>query len=137
MSTRQIVKQNKKGGPYTKAQQELRREKVYEMHFKLGYSALQVSEELGVNRNTINDDIKFLYSQTIEHFGAKNIGKAILRQYERFEIQRRQIIEEIKKQTEFEKIFRLEKFLFEIDQKIAQIISKMIVSRRFRYCSLE
>ena len=133
----EILKQEKNGGPYTKAEQKQRRDQVYEMHFHLGYSAVKIAEELGINRNTINEDIKCLYSETIQHFGIKNIGKAILRQFERFEIQRREILEEIKRQNEFEKIFRLKKFLFEIDQKIAQIISKMIVSRRFRYCSLE
>jgi len=135
--TLEIQKPDKKGGPYSKAQQEQRRDKVYEMHFKLGYTAVQIAQDLGVNRNTISDDIKYLYSETVQHFGAKNIGKAILRQFERFEIQRREILEEIKRQNEFEKIFRLKKFLFDLDQRIAQIISKMIVSRRFRYCSLE
>jgi len=128
------ITENKKGGPYSKAQQEQRREKVFEMHFKLGYSVVQIAEDLGVNRNTISDDIKFLYSESAQQFGKENISKSMLRQFERFEIQRREILEEIKRQSEFEKIFRLKKFLFDLDQKIAQIISKMIVSRRFRYC---
>ena len=129
----QITKQEKKGGPYTKAQQEQRRDQVYEMHFKLGYSAVKIADDLRINRNTINDDIKYLYSETAQHFGMGNMSKAILRQFERTEIQRRRILEEIQKQNDFEKIFKLEKFLSYLDQKTTQILSKMIVAKRLRY----
>lgn len=46
----QIVSKEKRGGPYTKQEQEQRRTKVYELYFKKGSSA-KISEMLGVNRN--------------------------------------------------------------------------------------
>ena len=128
--TMQITKQ-KKGGPYTKAQQEQRRNKIYEMHFKLAYSAVKIAEELDINRNTINEDIKYWYSEISLQFGIDNVVKTMLRQFERFEIQRRRIVSEIRKQPEFEKSVKLEKFLFDIDQKIAQIASKMATSKYY------
>ena len=133
--TMQITNQ-KKGGPYTKAQQEKRRNQVYEMHFKLGYSAIKIAEDLSINRNTINEDIKNWYSEISLQFGIDNLGKTMLRQFERFEIQRRRIINELGKQTDFEKNVRLEKFLFELDQKIAQIVSKMVGTKRLARYSL-
>ena len=56
----------KKGGPCTKQEKEKRRNEVFNLHFEYGYSALQISQFLKVNRNTINADISFLYSQLRE-----------------------------------------------------------------------
>ena len=50
----------KQGGPYTKTEQDDRRKKVYSMYFEKGFSAIKIAHELEVNRNTINQDIKFL-----------------------------------------------------------------------------
>ena len=127
----------KTGGPYTKAQQEKRKNQVYEMHFKLGYSAVKIAEELDINRNTINDDIKYWYSEIAVQFGIGNLGKIMLRQFERIEIQRRRIFDELEKQTDFEKKFRLEKMLFDLDQKIALIASKIAGTKRLLRFSLQ
>ena len=54
---------SKKGGPYTKQEQEKRRKQVYELHFEKGSSAVSIANELDVNRNTINEDIKFWQMQ--------------------------------------------------------------------------
>jgi len=53
---------NKKGGPYSKKDRSLRIDHVCKLHFEYGYSAKKISELMEVNRNTINDDIKQLYS---------------------------------------------------------------------------
>ena len=107
------------------------------MHFKLGYSALKIAEDLSINRNTINEDIKNWYSEIALQCGIGNLGKIMLRQFERIEIQRRRIMEELGKQTDFEKIFRLEKFLFDQDQKIALIASKIAGTKRLQRYSLQ
>jgi len=56
----------KKGGPYTKKDKEKRRTEVYTLHFEKGYSAVRIAEMLGINRNTVNEDIKYLYAQAVE-----------------------------------------------------------------------
>jgi len=53
--------QNKKGGPYTKDDQESRRNEVGRLHFEYGYSARKIADIMKINRNTINSDIKYLY----------------------------------------------------------------------------
>ena len=63
-----IVEEIKKGGPYTKKEQEERRDEVFRLHFEHGYSALKISELMKINRNTINEDIKYLYSQVTNEF---------------------------------------------------------------------
>ena len=34
---------SKKGGPYTKQEQEKRRKQVYELHFEKGFSAIKIA----------------------------------------------------------------------------------------------
>jgi len=53
----------KMGGPYTKQEQEIRRDKVFELYFEQRHSALQIAKILDINRNTINKDVKFWYSE--------------------------------------------------------------------------
>ena len=54
-----VVLEKRNGGPYTKKEQEQRRSKVYNLHFEKGHSAVKIAETINVNRNTINDDIKY------------------------------------------------------------------------------
>ena len=126
MSTLQVAK---KGGPYTKAQQEKRRTQVYEMHFEKGCSAVNIAAKLGINRNTVNDDIKYWYSEIALQIGQDNLGGVFLRQIERIEIQRKRLLDELEKQTDFDTRFRLEKLLFEIEHKVAILVSKMTDSK--------
>jgi len=58
-----LVEQVKKGGPYTKKEQDDRRQEVFKLHFEKGYSAMKISEVLNMNRNTINEDIRHWYSE--------------------------------------------------------------------------
>ena len=53
--------EEKMGGPYTKQEQQIRRDKVFELHFEQGHSALKIAKILDVNRNTINKDIESWY----------------------------------------------------------------------------
>ena len=62
-STKHKSAEQRKGGPYTKQEQEQRYKQVYELHFEKGYSALKIAQILGVNRNTVNSDIRYWYAQ--------------------------------------------------------------------------
>ncbi len=59
--SREFIEQNKKthlklvakkGGPYSKAERDRRRNEVYRLHFEYGYTARKISELMKVNRNT-------------------------------------------------------------------------------------
>lgn len=121
----QIVSEEKRGGPYTKQEQEQRRTKVYELYFEKGCSALKISEMLGVNRNTVNSDIRYWYTQMRAQIGGENIGGILLKEIERFEIQRKRLLEHAGQETDFAAKVVLEKMIFEIDNKIAGFASKM------------
>ena len=53
-------------GPYPKDERVRRQNEVSRLHFEYGYSATKISSVMKVNRNTINQDIKSLYSEIKE-----------------------------------------------------------------------
>ena len=127
MSTDQALQaKGKSGGPYTKQEQEQRRAKVYELHFEKGHSAVQIAQMLDVNRNTISSDIKYWYSQMASQINGKNVVGMVLKHIDRLELQRKRLLDEVEKQTEFSSKVTLEKMILEIDNKIAGLFSKMI-----------
>ena len=50
------MSEEKKGGPYTKPQQEKRREQVYQMYFEKGRSAASIAR-FGEEKNLLNSVI--------------------------------------------------------------------------------
>ena len=120
----------KKGGPYTKQEHEQRYNQVYELHFEKGYSALKIAEMLGVNRNTVNSDIRYWYAQLASQIAEQDIGGILLKQIERLELQRSRLLEELDKHEKLEERVVIEKLLFEIDNRLAQIVTKIAASEK-------
>lgn len=63
VSKQERIQNEKDGGPYTKDERTKRQNEVARLHFEYGYSAVKIAEMMKVNRNTINSDIKYLYSE--------------------------------------------------------------------------
>lgn len=120
------VLEKKNGGPYSKKDQEKRRDEVYALHFEKGHSALKIAQMLGVNRNTINEDIKYWSRQIATQFGKENLGETLCKQIERLDIQRKRLIDELDKQDDISKKIQLEKLLFDIDCRVTGFISKIL-----------
>jgi len=124
---------NKKGGPYTKNQQEKRRNEVYRLHFEFGYPAQKIAEILKVNRNTVNSDINFCYSQLASDWEHHDAKKLIVKQLERFELQRSRLYEELEKCTTLPEKITVEKLILDIDQKISQIATKLLLNLKYDF----
>ena len=88
-----LVELEKKGGRYSKRQQEERRLQVFHYYFELDKSALWISQELGVSRNTINADIQFLRTQVVDETGSVDIKAKMFQQIQKMEIQRDRILD--------------------------------------------
>jgi hypothetical protein len=58
-----MPKSEKNGGPYPIQAKKARRDEVFRLHFDYGYSARKIAEIIKINRNTINSDIAYWYSQ--------------------------------------------------------------------------
>ena len=111
------MSEEKRGGPYTKPQQEKRREQVYQMYFEKGRSAVSIARELGVNRNTVNEDVKELSKQFVEEMNQHSVRDLLTRQMERIELQRERLMLMLESSEGNEKI-RIEKMLYDIELKI-------------------
>ena len=127
---------DKKGGPYTKHQKEERRKKVNELYFEKHLSALKIASILGVNRNTVNKDIKLEYLQISESFPDDSL-LVFLHSIKKIESQRINIEKDLENEKDFSKKIILEKFLFQINNSITKFYQKMTfheydVVHRFR-----
>jgi len=118
----------KKGGPYSKKEQEERKIQVYYLHFEENKSAVEIAELLNVNRNTINDDIKYWHRQLANEFKAQDLTAKMTKQIQRIEIQRDCLLENLDEAESFDEKIKLQKFVSDIDNRLVQLFSKMISS---------
>ena len=126
----------KADGPYTKQQQDERRRKVNELYFEKRLTAVKIADIVGVNRNTVNEDIKLAYVQTSESFPDDSI-LLFLNQIKKMEAQIMTVEKDLESQTDFSKKIILVKLLFQMNNSIAKFYQKMTfhehdVVHRFR-----
>ena len=119
----------KKGGPYTEQEKLERQNKVYHLHFEKDYSAVRISEELGINRNTINSDIKELYIQFADELPNHEASGLLLSQIHAFKFQKARRVEKLEKITEPKIQVQLEKLISDIDYRIGQIVVILMPSQ--------
>jgi len=112
--------QSKKGGPYTKREQEKRRDEVCRLHFEYSYSAKKISELIKVNRNTINSDIKQLYL-TLETNWEKTSAVSLLQSHVASVLaQKRRLREALDNTEKFSEKLAIEKMILQVESKINQ-----------------
>ena len=121
-----MMSEEKRGGPYTKPQQERRRMQVYQMYFEKGLSAVSIARELGVNRNTVNEDVKDLSNQFADEMSQHSVRDLLTRQMERIELQRERLMLMLETSEGNEKI-RIEKILYDIELKIISQTELLLV----------
>jgi len=120
----------KKGGPYPKDEQRKRRDEVYRLHFEYGYSARKIAEFLKINRGTINRDIMYWYAyieKKWRHFDPVNF---VMKQIERLELQRTRLRKQLENVESFQEKITIEKFILNLDVKIANFQIRIIEARR-------
>ncbi len=122
------LKLEKKGVPYTKKEQEERKIEVYHLHFEENKSAVEIAELLNVNRNTINDNIKYWHRQLANEFKAQDLTAKMTKQIQRMEIQRDRLLDDLDEAESFDEKIKLEKFVSDVDNRLGQLFSKMISS---------
>lgn len=117
--------ETKKGGPYTKTEQEQRRNKVYELYFEKGLAAIKIADEIGVNRNTVNSDIQTLLAHSSARLGENKVTGTILTQIQRLEVQRKRLLNWVSPK-DFKKTIAAEKVILQIEKEICSIMTKFV-----------
>jgi len=123
----------KKGGPYPQQYKKTRRDEVFKLHFDYGYSARKIAELMKINRNTINSDITFCYSQLQKHDDKITVDDWLNKQFYRLESQRCRLAERLDKTENLNDVLSLEKMIFETDTKLAQINMKLQTTNQSIY----
>ena len=119
----------KKGGPYTEQQKLERQNKIYHLHFEKGYSALKIAEELGVNRNTINSDIKECYLQLADELPENEVASLLLSQLHTLRTQKARLVDGLEKLSDNKSKILYEKLICDIDWKIGQLLVKLMIAK--------
>lgn len=119
------MSEEKKGGPYTKPEQEKRRMQVYQMYFEKGRSAASIARELGVNRNTVNEDIKHFCSEMAEEMHRETAKEFVAKHLERLDMQRERLFKEMESQ-DIENKIKIEKMILEINSREASLVIKIL-----------
>ena len=133
MSSKQILENpkgnqagSKKGGPYTEQQKSERQKKVYQLHFEKGYSAVRISAELGINRNTVNSDIKAGYLHLTDELPDDEVGALFLSQLHALKAKKARLVDSLEKQSEQKNMIQYERLIYDIEWKISQMILKLM-----------
>ena len=126
-----LIEQVKKGGRYTKKEQEERRLQVHHLHFDENKSAVEIAEILNVNRNTVNDDIKFWLSRFVNKSNELDVYSKMTKQIQRMEIQRERFLDYLEEANTFDKKIRFEKQISDIDNRLTQFFAKVILKRKY------
>jgi len=113
---------------YQKKEQEERRLQVHYLHFVENKSAVEIAKLLNVNRNTINDDINFWYSQLSNKPNLINIVEKMIMQILKIEIQRHRFLEYLDEAENLDETIRIEKLISELDSRLIQYYSKSIMN---------
>lgn len=116
----------KKGGRYTKDERAKRQNKVFNLHFELGYSAVKISEMIEVNRNTINSDINYWYSRLTKEWDSYDLDSWCMKQIHRLESQRARLFKDLEKVEKISLKISIEKLILDIDTRMMTFISKSI-----------
>lgn len=113
----------RKGGRYTKAERQKRRAEVFRLHFELSYSAEKVAQMMNVNRHTIQDDIRYWYTQLAKEWNEPSFEGWLQKQVNRLEHQRQRLLGYLNSTDDMEKKLSIERQLFDVDNRLAQIAS--------------
>ena len=122
--------EEKMGGPYTKQEQQIRRDKVFELHFEQGHSALKIAKILDINRNTINKDVKFWYEE-LRNEKPDYSRNWLDKQLARLEFQQSRLEKELGKEITLKERLQIEKSITHIDFGIASLIVKIETARKY------
>lgn len=125
-----LAEQTKKGGRYTKKEQEERKLQVYHLHFEEEKSAVEIAKMLNVNRNTINDDIQYWYQRIGNETNIEDITTKLARQILLLHIQRDRMLDYLEDVESVSEKIKIERFIFDIDNKLTSIYSKMLDNKQ-------
>jgi len=127
----------KKGGRYTKKEQEERKLRVYQYHIVEKKPASYIAEILDVNRNTIRSDIKFLEAHILHKSGGVDLEAMINQTILTKKIQKERLLEDLDESETIDDKIKLEKLITATDNWLVQFFIKALSSKKDKIPSLQ
>jgi len=118
-TTKKTKQAKKAGGPYPITDRLQRQKLVSILYIEEGYSAVKIAEKLGVNRNTVNEDIKECLLQLADEIPNNEIESIFLLQINALRAQKVELNARLEYPNKPEIWMKIQKLITEIDYKIA------------------
>jgi hypothetical protein len=117
----------KKFAPFTRSQRRKRRMEVYKLHFEHGVPATRIAEMMKVDRNTINNDLKILYSEALNDYNPSDMSldDILQKQLLRLETQRDRLGLYLCDAKDINNKIAIERLIADIDFKLIGAIEKV------------
>jgi len=122
-----IVRPRQKFAPSTSTERKKRRMEVYKLHFEHGMPATKISDLMQVNRNTINNDLKFLYRQALNDYNPDNmtLDDILEKQLIRLETQRDRLGIYLSDAKDVTNKVTIERLIADIDFRVLTVVEKI------------
>lgn len=122
-----LVKPRQKFAPYTHAERKKRRREVYNLHFEHGMPAIRIAQLMNVDRNTVANDLKFLYRQALSDYSIDDMSldEIIEKQLVRLETQRDRLGLYLSDAEDVTTKVTVERLIADIDFRVLSAIEKI------------
>ncbi len=124
----QFMPKSRSTGPHSAAEKLARRNEISRYHFDYGYSARKIADILKINRNTVNSDIQFLYSQSARNWVSYEPEKWVQIHTSRLELQRTRLREMLDSAEKIQEKVVIERMLLDLESRIINIHLKLTES---------
>ena len=126
--TTSIPQKIKKSSPWTHQDKEARREEIHKLHFEYGFSARSIADFMGVQRNTINSDLRYHYSIIASNSNIVDPEVAVGIGLTRLDIQYARLRIQLDKTDSQNERLALEKLLLDVCSKSMSVNQRMAES---------
>jgi hypothetical protein len=122
-----LVKPRHKFAPFTKAERKKRRLEVYKLHFENGMPATRIAQLMNVDRNTINNDLNFLYRQALSDYNLDDMSldDILEKQLVRLETQRDRLGIYLSDAKDVTNKVTIERLIADIDFRVLSAVEKI------------
>lgn len=122
-----LVKPRQKFAPFTKVERRKRRIEVYKLHFENGMPATRIAQLMSVDRNTVNNDLKFLYRQALNDYNLDDMSldDILEKQLIRLEAQRDRLGIYLSDAKDVTNKVTIERLIADIDFRVLTAVEKI------------
>jgi hypothetical protein len=115
-----------KFAPFTRSQRRKRRMEVYRLHFEKGMPAIRIAHLMKVDRNTINNDLRILYSKALNDYNPDmSLDDILQKQLVRLETQRDRLGLYLSGANDINSKIVIERLIADIDFKLIGVIERL------------